>query len=219
MFVRVLAACAVLALLSTASAPAQPLAEPLPEGPFVRLVSGHIIEGPVSVDLSRRVPQFVSVDGRTFPNFQVHSFRVGHTVYAFSHVERGRPLLVVQESSGRASLFRSADGEPGEFFSANGGPVLPSSGRHLSEALSGHSEAMTHLARDRFYGYTGLGAFVLGSGLVAAGMAVQFADLEAPASGVIIAGTGVALAALINAVVPSARAQARAAAIRAYNNR
>jgi hypothetical protein len=196
-------------------------AEPA-EGPFVRLMTDEIITGEtIILEPVDGKPQYLIIDGRSFSILDVHSFRADGQVYAFGHIYRGRPAFLVQVENGRAQLFREtnnrADGAE-DYFSIGSGPIKPATGRYLREAFAHHPDALRHLQRERVYGYLGTGAFVLGAGLVLAGTALQFGEIEGPwPSGVIIAGTGVGIAAVINTIVPGARAAARREAIREFN--
>jgi hypothetical protein len=191
------------------------------QGPFVRLTTGEVIQGDVVLgEVTRGVPQFITVDGIAYPNFRIHSFRADERVYGLTHIHAGRPMLLVRYQEGKVQLYREANRTDGgaQFFHVGPSPMLPLSGSNLRRAFDGHPEAMRHLAQERVYSALGTGAFVVGAGLVLAGAAVQFGDVEGPyPSGVIIAGTGVGIAALVNAIVPGARQSARNAAIRAYN--
>jgi hypothetical protein len=223
-FILSLLAC-FLAMASLATA--QPvtingsMAEPA-EGPFVRLMTGELITGEsIVLDPVDGTPQYVIIDGRSFPNFQVHSFRAQGQVYGFGHIYPGRPAFLVRVRNGRAQHFREMNNRTdgaADYFYVSSGPIKPATGRYMREAFADHPAALRHLQRERAYGYLGTGAFVLGAGLVLAGAAVQFGEIEGPwPSGVIIGGTGVGIAALVNTVVPGARAAARRGAIREFN--
>lgn len=189
------------------------------DGPFVRLYTGRVVEGEISLRTSRGVPEYVVVNGTEYAHFQVHSYRIDDDIYGFANVGLPRPLLVRQHTDGRVNVYHEANrsGSGSYFFRMGNEPIQIASSANLRSALGDNPEAMRHLQRDRMLGYVGVGGFVVGGALVLTGAAVQFGELDSPASGVIIAGSGVAFAVLVNALVPGARQNARRAAIDAYN--
>jgi hypothetical protein len=190
-------------------------------GPFVRLTTGEVIQGDVVLgEAARGVPQFITVNGVAYPNFRIHSFRTDERVYGLTHIHAGRPMMLVRHQNGNVQIYGEVNRAEGtaQFFHVGASPMLPLTGSNLRRAFEGHPEAMRSLAQERVYSALGTGAFVIGAGLVLAGAAVQFGEVEGPyPSGVIIAGTGIGIAALVNAIIPGARQSARNAAIRAYN--
>jgi len=206
-------------LLAAPSASAQPAP---PSESYLLLKSGERLAGPVHVSPDRGLPDYAVVGAVRYPMSDVEAYVVDGVEYT---VVRGgdyalvtgslRPLLLVRQSTEHLSQYEAMGGGI-TFFRLGDGPLMVQTSSRLRAALSAHPEATHHLARERVYGRYGLGAMALGAGLVMSGAAVELTPLDGP-SGVLLAGSGVLVAAAANAVVPILQGNARRDAVQAFN--
>lgn len=192
--------------------------DPVPSESYVVLHTGEVIEGSVEVHARNGAPNQVVVNGTAYPLGQVRSYRSEGEVVGVLHAGNPKPMLLVRQTEGPASIYRHIDreGVSTDFFQVGSGPIVPASTKQLRVAFADHPGAMRHLNRDEFLSYAAIGAVVVGGGLIATGAVIEFADIDGP-NGVKMGLMGVGFAALATAVIAPMRSQARRAAIRAYN--
>jgi hypothetical protein len=190
------------------------------EGDYLHLRTGAYVTGRVQITPSPDRPRYALVDGQRYELNQITGYRVGGREYLVlnSREHPNLPPLLVKAEEGRISLYRDPSYDTGAYFyRVAEGDIQYMTGRRLRADLADDPVAMYHLQREQLAATVGFASLLVGIGLVATGVAVQADVIEAPYSGVIIAGAGVGFAALVNAIVPGIRQQARMAAVRAYN--
>jgi len=217
----VLAAFAVAAL----PAAAQSVAVNLPAAEraaasgshYLVLQSGETVVGDVEVFPSATAAQYAIGNGRRYEMSEVRTF--GTAQGEFAQMGSGRSTqLLVKELDGRLSMYREAPGHfstGADYFQVDDGRIEMVTTARLRQVMVDDPAALRHLQRERAYGTMGLGGFLAGGALVATGAALELGNLGP--NGVLVASSGVLLAASINAIVPVMQRSARRSAIHTYN--
>lgn len=219
------------ALLSTpalaqsiaASAPSDSR-EPFAEGDYLILQTSERVTGDVAVFPSPGVPQYATANGQRYEMAQVRTYRLQGQEYTVLRggdyaIQTGslRPVLLVKRESGRINVYEEAAGGQGFAYIQTGdGPIQIQTSARLRAAFADDPQALHYLDRERTYGRYGFSAMAAGAALVATGAAIEFGNLNGP-SGIVLAGSGILLAASVNSIVPILQGNARRSAIQVYN--
>lgn len=189
----------------------------LPAGShYLLLHSGETIVGEVHAHPHPEAPTHVVANGRHYDLAYVRAFGVAEGEFAVLGGTGTRPLVLVRREAGRLSVYEPVRGGGLTYIRVGDGPLRLQTSAALRAAFADDPEAMRHLRREQAYGHLGLGAMAVGAGLVAAGAVVELTPMEGP-NGIVLAGSGVLFATVVNAVVPGLQARARRDAIRTYN--
>lgn len=191
------------------------------EESWVLLSSGEYIYGEVDTPTVRRAPSHVTINNERHAQHSILGFRHEGQDYYVLHSSMASPraILLRQVSNGRVSLLAEASSEgPAEFFRTQDGEIASLSNRDLMRALGDHPEALRHLQADRRYGTISVLSLVAGAAAVGVGASMEWGVLpNSGSTGLIVAVSGVALAAGVNAIVPMLRRSSKMRAIDAYN--
>jgi hypothetical protein len=186
---------------------------------YLVLHSGETVVGSVDVFPSSDSPEYAVANGTRYEVGQIRAFGTSAGEYAVASGSRARPMILVKRESGRINIYENtspySDGGAA-YMQIGEGQIQMMTSANLRLAMSGHSEAMSHLNRERRYGNVGMAAMIAGAAVVATGAVIEFADIDGP-NGIYVAGTGVLFAVAVNAIVPGLQSHARRDAIRAYN--